>query len=284
VPHAYHLELSIDPAGESRKDCHCLYGTLIEIQRAIDLDFWNDFKYSAGLLYYAPERVILSGLACEENLWGKQLWTVNLLPFITVQGQDGLTFALDAEGRPVGGIDRGLRNPWEECWEVGGVNVLAEGFIKSARAWVDWSRVPLGDLPGRPIRRYVQVWLATHDIDMEELDSEELDREMLDAGVLHYGWQDLWGAENYQFEAKMAEFLALDPAWLTAADRRVLRIAESARDSRDFSSLGVLADALEEAGCDNELLLWHCRLPPAAHARGSWVVDFLLEQSGKPTA
>jgi hypothetical protein len=98
--------------------------------------------------------------------------------------------------------------------------------------------------------------------------------------VLEYGWADTEaGATNDEFEREMAELLAFDPAWLTGANRHTAQIAESIRDSRDFSSLGVLADALEEAGCDNPLLLWHCRLPPAAHACGSWVVEFLLERA-----
>jgi hypothetical protein len=36
-----------------------------------------------------------------------------------------------------------------------------------------------------------------------------------------------------------------------------------------------LADALEEAGCDNEELLSHCR-EPGEHVRGCWALDLLL--------
>ena len=50
MPHGYHLELSVRPGG-ARKDCHCVHGTLPEIQRAIDLDFWDDFEHGFGLLY-----------------------------------------------------------------------------------------------------------------------------------------------------------------------------------------------------------------------------------------
>jgi hypothetical protein len=39
--------------------------------------------------------------------------------------------------------------------------------------------------------------------------------------------------------------------------------------------LAVLADALEDAGCDNADLLWHLR-GPGVHVRGCWVVDLLL--------
>ncbi len=44
---------------------------------------------------------------------------------------------------------------------------------------------------------------------------------------------------------------------------------------RDFSLLPVLADALEDAGCENADVLNHCR-QPGEHARGCWVVDLVL--------
>ena len=37
----------------------------------------------------------------------------------------------------------------------------------------------------------------------------------------------------------------------------------------------VLADALEEAGCQDAIILNHCR-EPGGHVRGCWVVDLLL--------
>jgi hypothetical protein len=37
----------------------------------------------------------------------------------------------------------------------------------------------------------------------------------------------------------------------------------------------VLADALEDAGCDNDAILGHCQ-GDGPHVRGCWVVDLLL--------
>ena len=37
----------------------------------------------------------------------------------------------------------------------------------------------------------------------------------------------------------------------------------------------ILADALQDAGYDNEDILGHCR-GPGPHARGCWVVDLVL--------
>jgi hypothetical protein len=42
-----------------------------------------------------------------------------------------------------------------------------------------------------------------------------------------------------------------------------------------FERLPILADALEDAGCDDAVLLDHCRAG-GAHVRGCWVVDLLL--------
>jgi hypothetical protein len=41
--------------------------------------------------------------------------------------------------------------------------------------------------------------------------------------------------------------------------------------------LAVLADALEEAGCDNADILRHLR-EPGEHVRGCWVVDLILSK------
>ena len=41
-----------------------------------------------------------------------------------------------------------------------------------------------------------------------------------------------------------------------------------------FDRLPILADALEEAGCDDSDILGHCR-GPGAHVRGCWVVDLI---------
>jgi hypothetical protein len=56
----------------------------------------------------------------------------------------------------------------------------------------------------------------------------------------------------------------------------VVRLAEGIYQERDFSPerMGVLADALEEAGWANEDLLGHCR-QGSVHVRGCWLIDLL---------
>lgn len=55
----------------------------------------------------------------------------------------------------------------------------------------------------------------------------------------------------------------------------VVSLAKGMYESGDFSSMPILADALQDAGCDNEDVLSHCRCP-GPHVRGCWVVDLIL--------
>ena len=40
----------------------------------------------------------------------------------------------------------------------------------------------------------------------------------------------------------------------------------------------ILADALQDAGCDNEDMLNHCRDVNQPHVRGCWVLDLLFDR------
>lgn len=92
--------------------------------------------------------------------------------------------------------------------------------------------------------------------------------------------------------------------WLTPT---VLGIAQRIYSDRDFAAMPILADALEEAGCEDEIIMRHCRgeepcptgcrkvgseylvngnrcpschgssgLVTPLHVRGCWVVDLIL--------
>jgi hypothetical protein len=65
---------------------------------------------------------------------------------------------------------------------------------------------------------------------------------------------------------------SLNPSWLTPT---VLALATGIYEERAFDSMPILADALQDAGCDNEEVLNHCR-QPEKHGRGCWCVDLLL--------
>jgi hypothetical protein len=72
--------------------------------------------------------------------------------------------------------------------------------------------------------------------------------------------------------------ITLDPAWLTWHGSLLVSMAQQMYDSRDFSDMLVLADALEEAGCHDQEILGHCR-QSGEHVRGCWLVDSLLGKS-----
>jgi hypothetical protein len=61
--------------------------------------------------------------------------------------------------------------------------------------------------------------------------------------------------------------------WRTST---VVALARQMYDSRDFSAMPILADALQDAGCDHDEILKHCRDESAIHVRGCWVVDCIL--------
>jgi hypothetical protein len=65
------------------------------------------------------------------------------------------------------------------------------------------------------------------------------------------------------------------PSSLVWQDGTVPKLAQSIYDERTFDRLPILADALEEAGCDDTDILGHCR-GPGPHVHGCWVVDLLL--------
>jgi hypothetical protein len=60
-------------------------------------------------------------------------------------------------------------------------------------------------------------------------------------------------------------------------DGTVRRIAEGIYEERAFERLPILADALLDAGCDNEELLAHCR-SEGPHVRGCWALDAILDR------
>jgi hypothetical protein len=54
-----------------------------------------------------------------------------------------------------------------------------------------------------------------------------------------------------------------------------ITLARTMYDSRDFGAMPILADALQDAGCDSVEILNHCR-GDSAHVRGCWAVDLVL--------
>jgi hypothetical protein len=67
--------------------------------------------------------------------------------------------------------------------------------------------------------------------------------------------------------------VTFSPEWRTDT---AVSLARQMYESREFSAMPILADALQDAGCDNDDVLNHCRDATATHVRGCWVVDLVL--------
>ncbi|HJZ58209.1 MAG TPA: hypothetical protein VKE74_24920 [Gemmataceae bacterium] len=66
------------------------------------------------------------------------------------------------------------------------------------------------------------------------------------------------------------------PEWRTST---VVQLAQPMYESKDFGPMPILADALQDAGCENDDILAHCRQTDTPHVRGCWVVDRVLGKS-----
>ncbi|WP_082843392.1 hypothetical protein [Gemmata sp. SH-PL17] len=66
--------------------------------------------------------------------------------------------------------------------------------------------------------------------------------------------------------------VTFSPSWRTST---AVALAAQMYESRDFGAMPILADALQDAGCDNADVLGHCR-GGSPHVRGCWVVDLVL--------
>jgi len=66
--------------------------------------------------------------------------------------------------------------------------------------------------------------------------------------------------------------LSFNPSWQTTT---VQQLADAIYQEKAFDRLPILADALEDAGCDSTDLLNHLR-QPGEHVRGCWALDLVL--------
>jgi hypothetical protein len=69
---------------------------------------------------------------------------------------------------------------------------------------------------------------------------------------------------------------ARDESWCNWNDGCVRKMAAAVETENRWQDLPILADALEDAGCDDHEILAHCR-SDKEHRRGCWVVDMILK-------
>jgi hypothetical protein len=69
--------------------------------------------------------------------------------------------------------------------------------------------------------------------------------------------------------------ITFNPAWRSSD---VMLLARAIYDEKAFDRMSILADALQDSGCENEGILNHCRDASLTHVRGCWVIDLILGQ------
>jgi hypothetical protein len=95
-------------------------------------------------------------------------------------------------------------------------------------------------------------------------------------------WKAAWEEERRQQASVFREVLGnplrpvdVDRSWLSST---VVTLAAGIYQDREFDWLPILADALMDAGCNNEDILNHLR-GEGPHLRGCWALDLVLEKS-----
>jgi len=66
--------------------------------------------------------------------------------------------------------------------------------------------------------------------------------------------------------------MAFDSDWRTST---AVALASGIYEECAFDRMPILADALQDAGCETEEVLTHCR-EEVVHTRGCWVIDAIL--------
>jgi hypothetical protein len=98
-----------------------------------------------------------------------------------------------------------------------------------------------------------------------------------------YATDEQFAKQVSQMHARASDFrdifgnpfrpVIFSPAWRTSTS---VGLAQTMYDARHFNAMPILADALQDAGCEDESILSHCRDEQQVHVRGCWVVDLVL--------
>lgn len=235
--------------GAAREDLAFLFGTLAEVQLILEDILWSDCRTGMGLTYGDGRFVRFASF-----IDGEFRQDIDMIPLLTVRGPDGVTFGLDAASQPVG-VDRDV--------------VCEEEYLQASTVSPDWSRAPVVELPDPRLTPGGTVSVA------ELPDGREVSEH---TSPLKWGMNDLEGSMDgdvtgWNFLTWLGEDIAVRPGWLSES---VVGLARACDGPGNVDVLPALADALEDAGCDNHLFLTHCRQPPTAHAHGSWLAKLLL--------
>ena len=143
----------------------------------------------------------------------------------------------------------------------------AKGDVRSELAWAvslaAGGQLTLTDVGGRAANAAVQA--QTGVVLLVSVSSPAFDAAAAEQKVVMRGV--VWDVVGNPFRP-----VAFDPAWRTDT---AVALARHVYESREFGAMPILADALQDAGCDSDEVLDHCR-HGSGHVRGCWVLDGVL--------
>ncbi len=153
-------------------------------------------------------------------------------------------------------VDMGLGN---------GLRAYVRSELAWAAAFAANSPLPLAEVGVRAARAAVQartgvVLLVPVESPDSEFAAATAEQSLIMRGVV-------WDVVGNPF--RLVEFSS---EWRTDT---AVSIARHMYESREFSAMPILADALQDAGCDSDDVLNHCR-HESGHVRGCWVLDGVL--------
>jgi hypothetical protein len=102
------------------------------------------------------------------------------------------------------------------------------------------------------------------------------------SGDFEFGWHRIYPISDYSalrvrllrdIFGNPFRAVTFSPEWRTDT---AVTLARQMYESREFGAMPILADALQDAGCDSDDILSHCRDTSQTHVRGCWVVDLVL--------
>jgi hypothetical protein len=216
-----------------------------------------------------PERKArLYRVALVRDVWDELLWLCRVLTELAERQADG-EFDPSALARPLEYIAEGAYF----CAQERSSGTPPDNVTRSRRWLADYERY-LFDLGCfKP---------TGADLAAERVDPERLRKLAWLAYGVHFEWSgpsDLSAKHGFDSVPVIRDIFGnpfrpatFDPAWRTDT---AVSLASQMYESRDFGAMPILADALQDAGCDSEDILGHCR-GAGPHVRGCWVVDLVL--------
>jgi hypothetical protein len=122
-----------------------------------------------------------------------------------------------------------------------------------------------------PQLRFISYW-SNYDELQYEVEVGLVDREEAERATAEVDREFLEHARSWMYQDGPS---LIDPRWLSWNDGIVRKLAQAIANEQAWDRLPILADALEEAGCNTPEILEHCRAGEP-HIGCCWIVDILL--------